>query len=55
VKASLLGSVSYAIDLDSGSIIDMQAGHKAERVTLAQAISQERAKTHHPVRAELPT
>jgi hypothetical protein len=55
VKARLLGSVSYAIDLESGSILDMQAGHAPERVTLSQAISRERAKMHHPVRAELPT
>lgn len=55
VKARLLGSVSYAIDLESGNILDMQAGHDPEQVTLAQAISRERAKTHHSLRAELPT
>ncbi len=55
VKARLLGSVSYAIDLESGNILDMQAGHDPERVTLAQAISRERAKTHYPMRTELPT
>jgi hypothetical protein len=55
VKARLLGSVSYAIELESGTILDMQAGHAPERVTLAQAISRERAKMRHPVRAELPT
>jgi hypothetical protein len=55
VKASVLGSVSYAIDLESGSILDMHAGHEPQRVTLSQAISRERAKTHPFARAELPT
>jgi hypothetical protein len=42
-KATLLGIVSYAIDLETDSIRDMRAGG-AEAITLAQAIAQEEAQ-----------
>ncbi len=41
-KATLLGIVSYAIDLETDSIRDMRGG-SAESITLAQAIAQEEA------------
>ena len=43
-KATLLGVVSYAIDLETDSIRDMRAGRAQETVTLAQAIAQEAAQ-----------
>ena len=42
-KATLLGIVSYAIDLETDSIRDMRAGG-AQSITLAQAIAQEQAQ-----------
>jgi hypothetical protein len=42
-KATLLGIVSYAIDLETDSIRDMRAG-SAESITLTQAIAQEEAQ-----------
>jgi hypothetical protein len=44
VKVTLLGSVAYAIDLDTGTIRDMRAGHHQEPVTLSQAIMREQAR-----------
>jgi hypothetical protein len=43
-KATLLGVVSYAIDLETDSIRDMRAGRAQETVTLAQAIAEEAAQ-----------
>ncbi len=42
-KATLLGVVSYAIDLETDSIRDMRAGRAQQSVTLRQAIAQESA------------
>jgi hypothetical protein len=50
VKATLLGSVAFAIDLSDGSIRDMRPGHAQESITLSQAI--EREKTRIVGRAE---
>jgi len=44
-KATLLGVVSYAIDLETDSIRDMHADRVQESITLAQAIAQEAAHT----------
>lgn len=41
IKATLLGVVSYAIDMDTGFIRDMRAGRAQESITLARAIAQE--------------
>jgi hypothetical protein len=43
-KATLLGIVSYAIDLDTDSIRDMRAGRAQEALTLSRAIAQEQAE-----------
>ena len=40
-KATLLGVVSYAIDMETGSIRDMRAGRAQESISLARAIAQE--------------
>ena len=42
-QATLLGIVSYAIDLETDSIRDMRAGG-SERITLAQAIAREASR-----------
>jgi hypothetical protein len=44
-KATLLGVVSYAIDMETDSIRDMRADRAQDSVTLAQAIAQEEAQT----------
>ena len=44
-KVTLLGSVSYAIDLETDSIRDMRQGHSAETITLSRAIAQEEERT----------
>ena len=44
-KATLLGVVSYAIDMETDSIRDMRAERTQDSVTLAQAIAQEEAQT----------
>lgn len=44
-QATLLGIVSYAIDLETNSIRDMHAGRAQASVTLSQAIAQEAAQT----------
>jgi hypothetical protein len=44
-KATLLGSVAYAIDLETGSIRDMRADRAQESVTLPQAVAEEEART----------
>jgi hypothetical protein len=44
-KATLLGVVSYAIDLESDSIRDLRANRAQESVTLAQALAEEEART----------
>lgn len=44
-KATLLGVVSYAIDMETDSIRDMRAERTQDSVTLAQAIAQEEAET----------
>ncbi len=43
-QATLLGVVSYAIDLDTDSIRDMRAGREQESLTLARAIAEEQAQ-----------
>ncbi|HEV7610631.1 MAG TPA: hypothetical protein VGO37_02010 [Steroidobacteraceae bacterium] len=43
-KATLLGVVSYAIDLETDRIRDMRAGRAQEPVTLSQALAQEVAR-----------
>jgi hypothetical protein len=43
-KATLLGIVSYAIDLDTDSIRDMRAGREQESLTLSRAIAEEQAQ-----------
>jgi hypothetical protein len=43
-QATLLGIVSYAIDLETNSIRDMHAGRDQVSVTLPQAIAQEAAQ-----------
>jgi hypothetical protein len=43
-KATLLGVVSYAIDLDTDSIRDMRAGREQESLTLSRAIAEEQAQ-----------
>ena len=43
-KATLLGFVSYAIDLETGAIRDLRAGRTQESVTLSQALAQEAAQ-----------
>jgi hypothetical protein len=43
-KATLLGFVSFAIDLDTDSIRDMRAGREQESLTLSRAIAQEQAQ-----------
>jgi hypothetical protein len=43
-KATLLGIVSYAVDLDTDSIRDMRAGRAQESLTLSRAIAQEQAQ-----------
>lgn len=42
LKASTLGSASYAIDLDTGVIYDLRLGH-LQAVTLNQALTRERS------------
>lgn len=44
-KATLLGVVSYAIDLETDSIRDLRVDRTRESVTLAQAIAQQEAQT----------
>jgi hypothetical protein len=44
-QATLLGVVSYAIDLETDRIRDMRAGRKQESVTLAQALAQQAVQT----------
>ena len=44
-KATLLGVVSYAIDMETDSIRDMRVERTQDSVTLAQAIAQEEAQT----------
>jgi hypothetical protein len=44
-KATLLGVVSYAIDLESDSIHDLRANRLQESVTLVQALAEEEART----------
>jgi hypothetical protein len=44
-KATLLGVVSYAIDLESDSIRDLRANRAQESVTLVQALAEEEART----------
>jgi hypothetical protein len=44
-KATLLGVVSYAIDLESDSIRDLRANRAHESVTLAQALAEEETRT----------
>lgn len=51
-KATLLGVVSYAIDMDTDSIRDMRADRAQDSVTLAQAIAQEQAQTRVDARAD---
>lgn len=55
VKATLLGSVSYAIDLETGTIRDMRAGHAQEPVTLSEAIEGEKAGSRNPAAARIYT
>jgi hypothetical protein len=43
-KATLLGVVSYAIDLETDSIRDLRVDRAHESVTLAQAIAQQEAQ-----------
>jgi hypothetical protein len=43
-KATLLGVVSYAIDLETDSIRDLRVDRAGESVTLAQAIAQQEAQ-----------
>jgi hypothetical protein len=45
-KATLLGVVSYAIDLETDSIRDLRANRAQESVTLAQALAEEEARSH---------
>ncbi|MDP9091179.1 MAG: hypothetical protein M3O26_20885 [Pseudomonadota bacterium] len=44
-EATLLGIVSYAIDLETDSIRDMRVGRAQASVTLSQAIAEEAAQT----------
>jgi hypothetical protein len=44
-KATLLGVVSYAIDLETDSIRDLRVDRANESVTLSQAIAQQDAQT----------
>jgi hypothetical protein len=44
-KATLLGVVSYAIDMETESIRDLRADRTQDSVTLAQAIAQQEAQT----------
>jgi hypothetical protein len=44
VKATLLGSVAYAVDLNSGAIHELRTDREPER-SLADAIAEERART----------
>ena len=44
-KATLLGVVSYAIDLETDRIRDLRANRAQESVTLAQALAEEEART----------
>jgi hypothetical protein len=41
IRATLLGSVLYAVDLDTGWIHDMRPDRTVEQITLAQALAQE--------------
>jgi len=41
IQATLLGSVLYAVDLDTGWIRDMRPDRTVEEITLAQALAQE--------------
>lgn len=44
VQANLVGSVSYTVDLDTGHIRDMRAGHGQELITLSEALARERER-----------
>ncbi|MHB8478101.1 MAG: hypothetical protein ACYDBZ_17635 [Steroidobacteraceae bacterium] len=44
-KATLLGVVSYAIDLETGLIRDLRVDRVHESVTLAQAVAQQETQT----------
>jgi hypothetical protein len=45
-KAALLGSVTYAIDLETQSIRDMRAGRAEQSITLTRAIAEEAERIH---------
>jgi hypothetical protein len=50
IQATLLGSVLYAIDLDTGWIRDMRPDRDVQQITLAQAVSQEATRMRHDER-----
>jgi hypothetical protein len=41
IQATLLGTVVYAVDLQTGVIRDMRPDRKSERLSVADAIAQE--------------
>jgi hypothetical protein len=47
IQATLLGSVRYAVDLDTGWIRDMRPERTVEQITLAQALAQEVGRYSH--------
>jgi hypothetical protein len=50
IQATLLGTVVYAVDLQTGDIRDMRPDRKSERLSVADAIAQEaRATAKDPV------
>jgi hypothetical protein len=53
VEATLLGSVLYAVDLDTGWIRDMRPDRKVEQITLAQAVEQEATRMRQDERKSI--
>ena len=51
IQATLLGSVAYAIDLDTGAIRDLRADHD-HPITVREAVTREEARTRRAVSAD---
>jgi hypothetical protein len=47
IKATLIGSVAYAVDLHTGAIRDMHVDRARDTLTQSEAVALEQARTHH--------
>ena len=54
IKATLLGSVAYAVDLNTGAIRDLR-GDRNHPITVRDGVTREEARTHRAVSADAST